>query len=83
MSRMRRSLGERRPTCFPTAPEFYVRFWDENYDVMHHIGNHGLFLDEFLDVLDNWAASRNFGDHIYIEDINSDDNVHYTVSLGS
>jgi hypothetical protein len=82
MSKMRNALGNLRPTCFPTAPEYWVRFYGD-YGVLHHVGEVGLFLDEFLDVLENWAASRNFGDHVFIEDIESDDNAHYTVSLGS
>lgn len=80
---MRRSLGQRRPTCFPTAPEYWVDFPYHNYGTLHHVGKAGLYLDEFLDVLENWAASRDFGDHIFIEDITSDDNAHYHVSLGS
>jgi hypothetical protein len=85
MSKMRRALGKRRPACFPTAPEYWVEFGSlgTNWPMLHHVGKTGLFLDEFLDVLENWAASRNFGDHVYIEDIKSDDSIHYRISLGS
>jgi hypothetical protein len=83
MSKLRQSLGQRRPICFPTAPEFWVEFAYMNFGTIHHVGKTGLFLDEFLDVLDYWAASRNFGDHVFVEDITSDDSVHYVVHLGS
>lgn len=82
MSKMCRSLGKRKPACFPTAPEYWVEFsFCPYYGTMHHVGKAGLFLDEFLDVLENWAASRNFDDHIFIEDIESACFIRYPVNV--
>ena len=74
------STGCWMPYCFPTQPDITVTIWDRIVS-FHHDG--GFTLHEFLQTLDHWAATQEFGDHVLVEHIESKDRVNYTVDLES
>jgi hypothetical protein len=64
------------PIGFPTQPDITVSI-DGKIATFHQDG--GFNLHEFLQTLDHWAATQEFGDRVFVEHIGSEDRVNYTV----